>query len=137
MASWDFTSVEQRFAEAALDPGRWVAALEAVTAATESFGTILIPNTGGLLPNVPFTEQMAPSADVYFREGWHLRAQRNNGIEIMRKRGVVDDLDIISVDRMQKHPYYQEFLAPDRLGCVARLSVTCSARMWMRSIHRT
>src|SRR5258708_14567811 len=93
MASWDFTSVEQRFAEAALDPGRWVAALEAVTAAPESFGTILIPNTGGLLPNVPFTEQMEPSADVYFREGWHLRDQRNNGIEIMRQRGVVDDLD--------------------------------------------
>jgi len=50
MASWDFALVEQRFAEAALDPSRWVTALEAVTAATESFGTVLIPNTGGLLP---------------------------------------------------------------------------------------
>jgi hypothetical protein len=94
MASWDFALVEQRFAEAALDPSRWVTALEAVTAATESFGTVLIPNTGGLLPNVPLTEQMEPSADVYFRQGWHLRDERNNGIEIMRKRGVVDDLDI-------------------------------------------
>jgi hypothetical protein len=76
MASWDFASVEQRFAEAALDPSRWVTALEAVTAATESFGTVLIPNTGGLLPNVPFTEQMEPSADTYFRDGWHLQPVR-------------------------------------------------------------
>src|SRR5258708_39094607 len=107
MASWDFASVEQHFAEAALDPSRWVTALEAVTAATESFGTVLIPNTGGLLPNVPFTEQMEPAADVYLRQGWHVRAERNTGIEIMRSRRVVHDLDTKSVDALNKHPYHQ------------------------------
>src|SRR5580704_4092851 len=137
MASWDFALVEQRFAEAALDPSRWVSALEAVTAATESFGTVLIPNTGGLLPNVPFTEQMEPSADVYFHEGWHLRDERNNGIEIMRKRGVVDDLDIISVDRIKKHPYYQEFLGPHRLRWFAGVKLACAEDMWCLSIQRT
>src|SRR6202171_2396013 len=137
MASWDFASVEQRFAEAALDPSRWVTALESVTPATENFGTVLIPNTGGLLPNLPFTEQMAPSADVYFRQGWHLRDQRNNGLEIMRKRGVVDDLDIISLDRIKKHPYYQEFLAPHRLRWFAGVKVTCAGDMRCLSIQRT
>ncbi len=80
---------------------------------------------------------MEPSADVYFREGWHLRDQRNNGIEIMRKRGVVDDLDIISVDRIKKHPYYQEFLAPHRLRWFAGVKVACAEDMWCLSIQRT
>src|ERR1700694_4871598 len=137
MASWDFALVEQRFSETALDPSRWVTALEAVTAATESFGTVLIPNTGGLLPNLPFTEPMGPSADTYFRDGWHLRDQRNNGIEIMRKRGVVDALDIRSLDRIKKHPYYQEFLAPHRLRWFAGVKVACAEDLWCLSIQRT
>jgi DNA-binding CsgD family transcriptional regulator len=137
MALWNFASVEQRFAEAALDPTLWVTALETVTAATESFGTVLIPNSGGLLPNVPFTEQMGPSADTYFRAGWHLRDQRNNGIEILRQRGVVDDFDIMSVDRIKKHPYYQEFLAPHRLQWFAGVKVACAEDMWCLSIQRT
>jgi DNA-binding CsgD family transcriptional regulator len=120
-----------------LDPGRWVAALQAVTTATESFGAVLLPNTGGLLPNVPFTEQMGPSAETYFHQGWHLRDQRYNGIEIMRKRGVVDDLDIISADRIKKHPYYQEFLAPHRLRWFAGVKVACADDMWCLSIQRT
>src|ERR1700676_1651297 len=137
MASWAFSLVEQGFAEAAIDPSRWVIALEAVTAATESFGAVLIPNTGGLLPNVPFNAKMEPAADVFFRQGWHLRDQRNNGIEIMRKRGVVDDLDIISLDRIKKHPYYQEFLAPHRLRWFAGVKVACAEDLWCLSIQRT
>jgi DNA-binding CsgD family transcriptional regulator len=80
---------------------------------------------------------MEPSADVYFREGWHRRDQRNNGLEIMRKPGVVDDLDIMSVDRIKKHPYYQEFLAPHRLRWFAGVKLACAEDMWCLSIQRT
>src|SRR3979409_649020 len=55
----------------------------------------------------------------------------------MRKRGVVDDLDIISVDRIKKHPYYQEFLAPHRLRWFAGVKVACAEDLWCLSIQRT
>jgi DNA-binding CsgD family transcriptional regulator len=137
MPDWDLGPIERAFADAALNPALWVKTLDTASAQTESFGAVLLPIKGGLIPNVPFTEPMRASADTYFRQHWYLRDERNRGISIMTQRGVADDLDISSPDRIKRHPYYQEFLAPHGLRWFAGVGVACGDDLWCLSLQRT
>src|SRR6266403_398122 len=137
MPDWDLGPIERAFADAALNPTSWVTALDTATKLTESFGAILLPIKGGLVPNVPFTEPMSESADTYFRQHWYLRDERNRGIDVMIQRGVADDLDISSAEKIKRHPYYQEFLAPHGLRWFAGVAVACGDDMWCLSLQRT
>jgi hypothetical protein len=137
MALWNMEPVEQDFAEAGLDPSLWVRALNSVSSLTESFGALLLPITGIAIPNVPFSERLGESIEIYFRDNWHLRDERHRGISIMMKRGVINDLDFISTDQMKKHPYYQDFLRPLGLRWFAGVKVLCGDELWCLSIQRT
>jgi DNA-binding CsgD family transcriptional regulator len=137
MPAWDFKTLEEDFAEAALDPTLWKKALDAVTAKTGSYGAVLIPTTGAALRTLPFTDSMSSSLEAYVRDGWHLRDERYRGIAKMSQLGVVDDLDIFSPDTIAKHPYYQEFLAPHHLRWFAGIKVCCGDDLWCLSIQRT
>lgn len=134
---FQLAAIEEAFANAALNGSSWRTALDIATATTGSFGAVLLPIKGGLIPNVPFTEPISESADTYFREGWHLRDERNLGINIMMQRGVIDDLDISSPDKIRRHPYYQEFLAPHGLRWFAGVKVACGEDIWCLSLQRT
>jgi hypothetical protein len=101
----NFEPVEQEFVEAGLDPTRWVKALDSIALATGSRGAMLMPITGGVLSNVPFTEAVSGAMDEYFRDGWHLRDERMRAIPIITKRGVADDFDGHSADAIAKHPF--------------------------------
>ena len=52
MPAWNFGPAEQEFAEAGLDPSRWVQALTSVASATGSYGAVMLPLAGDGLPNV-------------------------------------------------------------------------------------
>jgi DNA-binding CsgD family transcriptional regulator len=137
MSAWNLDRVEAAFAEAAVDPSLWVKALDAITAETEAFGTALLPASGDALPNVAHTASMAPSADAYFRHGWHLRDERYRAMPAFLKEGVGDDFDVMSYDHMRRHPYYQEFLAPHGLHWFVGVRVSCGEDLWFLSIQRT
>jgi hypothetical protein len=137
MHSWNPEAIEGDFAAASIDPSLWPKALDRVTAMTNSYGALLLPVTGRVLPTVPFTEAMAGSFETYIRDGWNLRDERQRGISIMRQRGVVDDLDLSSAQTIARHPYYQEFLAPHRLRWFAGVGVFCGGEVWCLSIQRT
>lgn len=137
MAGWDLHRIEGVFAEAAIDPSLWRRALDVVTAETDAVGAILLPIRSGALPNVPSTESMVPSLDTYFRDGWHLRDERANGIRTLLRTGVSDDFDAIDVDHMKRHPYYQEFLAPHGLRWFAAVRILCGEDLWVLSIQRS
>jgi DNA-binding CsgD family transcriptional regulator len=137
LPAWNFEPVEQEFADAGLDPTRWVKALDCMASATGSRGAILIPITGGVLPNVPFTETVSGAMDEYFRDGWNLRDERMRTIPILAKRGVADDFDGHSADAIAKHPFYQEFLAPHRLRWFAGVKVACGDDLWAVALQRT
>jgi DNA-binding CsgD family transcriptional regulator len=137
MPLWHFKTLEEDFAEAALDPTLWKKALDAVTSETGSYGAVLIPTTGAALRTLPFTDSMSSSLEAYVRDGWHLRDERYRGIAKMSQLGVVDDLDIFSPDTIAKHPYYQEFLAPHHLRWFAGIKVCCGDDLWCLSIQRT
>jgi hypothetical protein len=135
--NWNLEPIERDFADAALNPASWVKALDTATALTESFGALLFPIKGGLIPNIPFTERMSESADTYFRQSWYLRDERYRGINIIMQRGVFDDFDISSPDRIKRDPYYQEFLAPHGLRWFAGVGVGCGDDLWCLSLQRT
>jgi DNA-binding CsgD family transcriptional regulator len=137
MAKWDCHSIEKAFADAAVDPAQWVKALDTVTAVTESAGALLLPITGDLIRNVPFTDRLSGSVETYFRDGWHLQDERYRGIDLMVKHGVVDDLDICDVSQIRRHRYYQEFLAPHNLRWFAGVKVASGSDLWCLSIQRT
>jgi DNA-binding CsgD family transcriptional regulator len=137
MASWNLELVERSFADAAVDPTRWIAALEVLTKQTGSFGTVLLPvSGGGPIPSIPYTETMGESADVYFRDGWHQRDERYRGVSLLLERGVVDDLDVLDPDEIQRHPYYQEFLAPLGLQWFAGVKIASETDVWCLSVQR-
>lgn len=137
MSKWDLAAVEGAFADAALRPEIWTRALEAVASTTESRGALLLPLSGGVLRTLPFTESLSDSFETYVNDGWHLRDERIRGVPLMQKTGVVDDLDIVSVETMGAHPYYQEFLAPHRLRWFAGVGIFFEDDMWCLSIQRT
>jgi DNA-binding CsgD family transcriptional regulator len=137
MPDLNLQPVERAFAEAAIDPSSWVTALDTVTDLTASFGALLLPITGIAIPNVPFTERLGESTEAYFRNDWHLRDERHHGVPIMVQRGVFDDLDIADMDRIKRHPYYQEFLDPYGLRWFAGVRVACGEDLWCLSIQRT
>ncbi|MBW7971842.1 helix-turn-helix transcriptional regulator [Bradyrhizobium sp. BR 10289] len=129
-------AVERAFGEAVLDVQGWTKALEIVTSITESHGAVLLPVTGGTLRTLPFTEAMMAPFETYLRDGWHLRDERNRGLPLMRKNGVVDDLDIFSAEAIGSHPYYQEFLAPHRLRWFGGVGIFFDDDVWCLSIQR-
>jgi DNA-binding CsgD family transcriptional regulator len=137
MAIWKPDLIDKAFADAALDPSLWVKALDIVTSLTESQGAILVPAKGDGLPNIPFTQSMSAAIESYFRDGWHLRDVRTLGLDTMARCGVVDDLDISNFDGIKRHPYYQEFLAPQGLRWFAGVRVASGEDLWCLSIQRT
>jgi DNA-binding CsgD family transcriptional regulator len=74
---------------------------------------------------------------AYFRGGWHLQDERKRGAAIMKKSGVVDDLEIVSVDELKKSAYYQDFLAPEGLQRFAGVKFACGDDLWCLSIQRS
>jgi DNA-binding CsgD family transcriptional regulator len=137
LPAWNFGPAEQEFAEAGLDPTRWVKALTSVAAATGSFGAVMLPLAGDALPNVPYTENCAGAMEAYFRDGWHLRDERMRTVPTLTQRGVADDFDGHSADEIARHPYYQEFLAPHRLRWYAGIKVACGDDVWAVALQRT
>jgi DNA-binding CsgD family transcriptional regulator len=133
----DFGPAEQEFAEAGLDPTRWVKALTSVAAATGSFGAVMLPLAGDALPNVPYTENVSEVMEAYFRDGWHLQDERMRTVPTLMQRGVADDFDGHSADEIARHPYYQEFLAPHRLRWYAGIKIACGDDLWAVALQRT
>jgi DNA-binding CsgD family transcriptional regulator len=137
LPAWNFEPAEQDFAEAGLDPARWVKALTSMASATGSYGAVMLPLAGDALPNVPFTENISGAMEAYFRDGWHAQDERMRTVPTLTQRGVADDFDGHSADEIARHPYYQEFLAAYRLQWYAGVKVACGDDLWAVALQRT
>jgi DNA-binding CsgD family transcriptional regulator len=138
MRTWNIDNIERAFADAAVDPARWLVALEITASETDSFGALLLPvSGGGPIPGIPYTDSMSRTAEVYFRDKWCERDERYLGAPLMQRNGVVDDLDIMDIEMLRQHPYYQEFLAPLGLQWFAGVGMTAGDDVWCLSIQRT
>lgn len=134
--AFNLEAISGALASAALDSGRWNAALETVTRGTNAFGAILLPLDRQ--PQLaPITDSLAPATDYYFREGWSERDERFRGRELLVANGVVTDFDFISRDQVNRHPYYQDFLARFRLKGWAAVRIGRGKNAWSLAIQRT
>lgn len=135
-ASWDLDAIATAFAEAAVDPARWNAAMEAAADATGSYGAALFP-VQGRLPNVPQSRSMAPSFETYIKDGWIQRDERYRSLPALTRRGAASEFDFITPDEIARHPYYQEFLARHGLRWFGGVGVACADDQWILSIQRS
>jgi DNA-binding CsgD family transcriptional regulator len=135
MAVWNFKAIEEAFSDAAVNPAVWARALNVVTAQTEAFGAILIPVTGNILPNVPFSDRMEESLRPYFRREWHVRGEHMLSAAIMNKSGAAHDLK--SADEIKEHLDPRNLRAPTGLGWCEEIKAEFGKDLWCLSIQRS
>ncbi|MER8823056.1 helix-turn-helix transcriptional regulator [Mesorhizobium sp. M0991] len=135
-AAFDFDAIGNVFAEAAVDPSRWDAAMDVAEKATGSAGALLF-DMRGHLPLVPCSRSMAPVLETYVRDGWINRDERYRGLNILDRQGVTSEFDLFTTDEIAKHPYYQEFLAPFGLQRYAAVKVAAADEFWVLSLQRS
>lgn len=134
--SWNVDEVVNAFVEAAVDPSRWTGAMNIVAGVTRSVGSILFP-VKGAIPGVPHSDSTASLVDSYFGDGWSTREERARGIGVMLRRGAYTDLDFITPDEMDRHPYYQELLAPHGFRWFGGVRMAAGDDLWVLAIQRS
>ncbi|QRM35116.1 helix-turn-helix transcriptional regulator [Microvirga sp. VF16] len=110
--------------------------MEDVVSATGAAGAILFP-VEGKLPQLPHSHSMEPSLDVYVRDGWIKRDERDRIRPALERIGVGTDFDFTTDDEIKRHPYYQEFLAPHGLRWFAGVKIASGDDLWCLSIQRS
>ena len=138
MGAWGrLDKVVAAFSDAAIDPSRWPAAMEAVGQATNSFGALIFPLQGAT-QQIPHSCSLEAGFDTYVREGWNHRDERfrRGSVGVIRQRGVVTDFDLVTDDEIARMPYYREFLAPQGLRWFGGIIVGCGEVQWLLAIQR-
>ena len=135
-ASWDLDAIGAAFAEAAVDPSRWDAAMELAADVTGGFGALLVP-IQGRLPHVPQSRSLDASFETYVKDGWIHRDVRYQCVPTMLRRGVATEFDFTTTDEIARHPYFQEFLAPHGLRSGACVLIASGDDQWSLSIQRS
>lgn len=134
--AWDLTGLKTAVFDAAVDPSRWTGALEIVAEATGGMGAGLMPLRGGL-PGTPVSGSFAEAMKAYVQDGWISRDIRYRGTKTLLRTGVATDLDFISSEEMDRHPYYQEWLRPFNGRWFVAVKIGTQEEQWVLSIQRT
>jgi DNA-binding CsgD family transcriptional regulator len=136
LAEFDIDAIVTALNAAALDPEQWDRALELVAGKSKSFGAIVFPQRG-MLPYLPATKSMGDCFDVFVRDGWVNRDEREiRGKNKLIAKGVVTDGDIMSEQEIRKSPYYQDFLARINLKGWVGIRVGSGDQIWALTLHR-
>jgi DNA-binding CsgD family transcriptional regulator len=133
---WDLGAIERAFAEAALDPLGWEAAMETVAAVTGAWGAALFP-IRGRLPLMPHSASLGEGFEIYIRDRWFERDERYRGVPTAIRKGVMTEFDFITPEEINRSPYYQEFLASQRCRWFAGIVVGAADNLWILSLQRT
>jgi DNA-binding CsgD family transcriptional regulator/PAS domain-containing protein len=135
-AHWNLDVVGAAFAEAAVDPSRWNAAMDITADNAGGLGALMFP-IRGRLPGLPYSPSLAAPHDAYLRDGWIHRDERYRGVPTLVRRNVFTEFDFTTPDEINRHPYYQEFLAPYGLRWCCCLKVAFGDDLWSLAIQRT
>jgi DNA-binding CsgD family transcriptional regulator len=131
----DIASVSKSFMDAALDPQLWTKAMDDVSRFAKASGATLLP-VRGRMPDVPTSASLADGIQIYFRDGWHLKDERERGLPIMRERGIFTDQDFASREETQKSDYYQGFLATFDANWSAGIGIKIADEEWALMLQR-
>lgn len=136
MDPFDLQRITSALAAASVDPSRWNNALEAVVTSTNSYGALLLPVIGDL-PFLSLTPSMGDAFEIYVKDGWHTRDERYRGTPHLLKHGVTIDDDCMSDDERRKSPFYQNFLAANKLKGYVGVRVGRDDCVWNLSLQRS
>jgi DNA-binding CsgD family transcriptional regulator/PAS domain-containing protein len=104
--------------DAAVTPQLWPAALDRIASEFGAVGAALQDqNEDGSFAFV-VSPGLTTSTRAYAAEWWRhdIRAQRAVERGILAAKGVVTDLDLVTPEEMETHPFYTQFLKPHGLG---------------------
>jgi hypothetical protein len=132
----DLAALSEAFSTAAIDPTRWVAAMDVAAQVTGSVGAGLLPIRGHL-PTVPVGQSVGELFNRYFRERWFERDERYRGLPALMRRGVMSDLDFATPDEFAHSAYYQELFAPLGFQWFVGIKVAAGDDVWCVAIQRS
>jgi DNA-binding CsgD family transcriptional regulator len=136
LVEFDIEVIVNALNAAALDPGRWDAALEVIVKTTGSFGSIVFPLQGSM-PYVPSTRSMEQSFELYVRDGWIDRDERYRGTSRLLRNGIATDRDVMPEEAQKRSAYYQDFVARCNLTDFAAVRVGTGEQVWSLTFHRS
>lgn len=126
-----------RSLEAAADPSLWPEIMDAVVAATGSFGANLIP-TSNITPSaVIVTDSMKPGFEQYWADGWNAADWRLQGLPLLRRKGTARDQEYTSRDQFERSSFYK-FQSKYQIGrsCIIGFSSSADEILTL-TLHRT
>ena len=105
-----FEHAAQSLMDAAVDPTRWSVATDALANYASATGVVILP-VKGRCPGTPHSASLGEGIETYFRDGWHLRDERNRGLPLIKRKGIFVDQDFAGQAELATSDYYRGFLA--------------------------
>lgn len=130
-----FDEATQSLLDAAIDPSRWNEAMETVAQYAGAVGAVFL-QVRGRGPGTPHSRSMEEVYDVYFRDQWHLRDERNRGLPYVRTKGIFTDQDFAGRDEIETSDYYRGFLAKFDINWAAGIGFSNDDEEWCLVIER-
>lgn len=122
--------------EAALDPSLWGRAMDDVARVSRSSGAALLPIRGRTPQLLPHSSSLKEGFEEYFRDGWHLRDERERGVPTMRAKGYFVDQDFASAHEMQTSDYYRGLLSRHDCNWSMGINVNTGGDEWCLILQR-
>lgn len=101
--------------EASLIPEMWPPLLEKLASMTDALGAGLFTVSGTAAPWVA-SPALAPLMHRFMEDGWVEINRRAARAEELAHPGFITDLDVFSMEEMDRDPFYQDFLIPSGIG---------------------
>jgi DNA-binding CsgD family transcriptional regulator len=130
-----FAAASQSLLDAAVDPTRWQGAMESIAQYANATGAVLL-QVKGRGPGTPHSRSLDEIYEVYFRDQWHLRDERNRGLPLIKTKGIFADQDFASRDELASSDYYRGFLAKFEANWSAVIGFSNADDEWCLVVER-
>jgi DNA-binding CsgD family transcriptional regulator len=130
-----FADASQSLLDAAVDPTRWQGAMESIAQYANATGAVLL-QVKGRGPGTPHSRSLDEIYDVYFRDQWHLRDERNRGLPLIKTKGIFADQDFASREELASSDYYRGFLAKFEANWSAVIGFSNADDEWCLVVER-
>ncbi|KMO30415.1 helix-turn-helix transcriptional regulator [Methylobacterium aquaticum] len=127
--------LDDSLGEAILDPSRWGAALDHVSALVDGDGVMLL-RSHNRTPGIPCTASVAELVDDYFRHGWHVNDLRTRAVPRVMRGEVVTDHGILTAEEMARAPFYNDLLLRHGYHWFAVAGFHAGSEHWAVSVQR-
>lgn len=127
--------ISAAFLDAVTDPTGWDRAMDIAASETGSFGATLIPLVGRET-RLARSQSIQGLMDDYVQNSWHQKDARDRGIPNMMRNGVTGEIDFISIEKITKNEYYQDFLIPHNAAWFAGIKIIAGSELWCLALQR-